>query len=114
MDTHEARMRMLDLCLEALHVVERLEKGEVPSADDKGRLRRLVTDSRETLPDAGYPAEAGWRALQRASIGSETGFEHVDPLYWQNVRQELDEAASVLRSLVSPHFRRESDFHIVG
>jgi hypothetical protein len=105
---------MLDLCFEALAIVERLAAGEAPTADDRQGLRRALLQAREVLPDAGFPAEATWRGMQRASIGTETSFDQADPLYWRDVAQELRDAGEVLKSLVSPDFRRESDFHIVG
>lgn len=107
-------MRTLDIAREALEIVERLGSDAAPTADDKGRLRQLLLDAREALPDAGFPAEAAWRGLQRASIGTDTYFDQADPRYWQDVAKELHEGAEVLESLVSPFHRRESDFHIVG
>ncbi len=114
MDTHEARTQMLELAGEALEIVAGLEAGGVPTGEDKRQLRDLLTDARSTLADAGYPAEAVWRALQRASLGTDTSFDQSDPLYWQDVAQELRTAMETLESLVSPQFRRESDFYIVG
>lgn len=114
MDTQEARMRMLDLTKEALDIVEDFESGAQPTREEKHELREMVLEARDTLPDAGYPAEAAWRGLQRASIGTDTFFDETDPLFWQDVVQELRTAAEVLESLVSPGFRRESDFHIIS
>jgi len=114
MNTQEARIRMLDLAREALEIVEGFEQGARPTREEKNELREMVIEARDTLPDAGYPGEAAWRGLQRASIGTDTFFEESDPAFWQDVIQELQTAAEVLESLVSPGFRRETDFHIIG
>jgi hypothetical protein len=114
MDTYEARTRMLEMAEPALEIVERLERGESPSPDDRRTLRQLLLEARSTLADAGYPGEAVWRALQRASMAMETSFDQSDPLVWQDTAGQLRAAMETLQSLVSPQFRRESDFYIVG
>lgn len=114
MDTFEARLRTRDLAEEALEIVERMVRGDRPRREDKQRLREMQAEARSYLPDAGYPAEAAWRGVQRASIGLETVGDEPDALYWQDVAQELKAGRDTLASLVSTGRRRESDFHIVG
>jgi hypothetical protein len=105
---------MRDLADEALTIVESLAKGEILSRDDKRRLRELVSEARSTLFDAGYPAEAVWRGLQRASIGVDTLLDQPDAAYWEHVAAELRAGLDTLDSLLSPGPRRETDFHIVS
>jgi hypothetical protein len=114
MDTYEARTQMLELAREALGIVESLEANNVPTGEDKRRLRSMQAAARSALADAGYPAEAVWRGLQRASMGTDTSLDHADPMFWHDVADELRDAMETLESLLSPHFRRESDFYIVG
>jgi hypothetical protein len=114
MDTYEARLLMRDLAHQGLELIDRFRAGTAPRAEDKRRLRELVLQARGALADAGYPAEACWRGLQRASIGAETLLDGADGAYWENVAEELRDGIETLNALVSPTFRRESDFHIVG
>jgi hypothetical protein len=114
MDTQEARTQVLEIVNDALLIVDRLEAGESPTREDKQRLRQLVADARAVLPDAGYPAEVAWQGLQRASIGVDTIFEQADQVYWQAAGIDLRAAVQTLEPLVSPRFKREADFPIVG
>jgi len=114
MDTYEARTQMLELARDALGIVAALEASNVPTGEDRRRLRSMLTEARSALADAGYPAEAVWRAVQRASMGTDTSLDQADPMFWHDVADELRAAMETLESLVSPHFRRESDFYIVG
>ena len=116
MDTQEARMRMLDLATEALQIVEGVvsSAGKSPGAPQKLRLRELVAEARTALPDAGFPAEAAWRGVQRASIGTDTFLDQSDPVYWQDVAMDLRSAVATLQALISPGFRRDADVHIIG
>jgi hypothetical protein len=114
MDTFEARMQMRDLGREVLVVVERvLPDGEVRSTDIQ-TLRRVTTESRALLSDAGYPAEGVWRAIQRASIGMETHLGESDRLFWSDILEQLRIGVETLESLVTPGEAREPDFRIVG
>lgn len=114
MDTLEARILMRDLADEGLKIVDRYVAGNLPSGADKRRLRELVIEARTALSDAGYPGEAVWRSLHRASMGADTLFDQSDDHYWPSVVDELRAGLDTLESLISPGFRRESDFHIVG
>jgi hypothetical protein len=113
MDTQEARMRMRDLAREAEDIVGRRARGEAAMPRDQAALRQLVGEARTLLADAGYPGEAVWRGLQRATIGYDTAFDREDPGYWRELAADLHEAVETLDSLVSPR-GREADVHIVG
>lgn len=105
---------MRDLAQETLGIVERWERGEVTRYEDSVRLRRLVSEARELLPDAGFPAESAWRGMQRASIGYETQLGRAEPGYWEDVRHDLEGALETLRMLVAPPAWSDSDFHLIG
>jgi hypothetical protein len=47
-------------------------------------------------------------------MAMETSFDQSDPLVWQDTAGQLRAAMETLQSLVSPQFRRETDFYIVG
>lgn len=114
MDTLEARTYMRDIGEEALEIIRRVAAGEAPSLEDRQRLRQLLLQARQTLPDAGYPGEGTWRALQRATIGIDTMTERPDANYWQDAVAELRIGVDTLSSLISPSWRRESDVQIIG
>jgi len=114
MDTFEARTYIRDIAEEALDIVKRIAAGALPALEDRQRLRQLLLAVREALPDAGYPGESAWRALQRASMGVETMDGQPDTAFWEDVVEELESGIDTLSSLISPAWRRESDFHIVG
>jgi hypothetical protein len=73
----------------------------------------MASEARTLLGDAGYPAEAAWRAIQRASIGVETAFEEPDRSYWEDLTDELRGAIETLDNLIGVG-RRDADVHIVG
>jgi hypothetical protein len=104
---------MRDLADEALEIVGRVEGGKFAPREDRTRLRAMVGEARTLLSDAGFPGEAAWRGLQRASIGLETAFEEPDESYWADVHQELQGAIDTLNSLVTV-VRRDTDLRIVG
>lgn len=114
MDTFEARTHMLDVAEETLDIVRRVAAGETPSLEDRQRLRKLLLEARQTLPDAGYPGEATWRSVQRASMGIDTMGDQTDADFWDDVAGELQNGMDTLSSLISPNWRRETDFHIIG
>jgi hypothetical protein len=113
MDTYEARLRMRDLAHDALDVVERRQAGASAGREDRSDLRQMATESRSLLGDAGYPGEATWRAIQRASIGLETAFEEPDRSYWEDLADELRQAIETLDNLIGVG-RRDADVHIIG
>ena len=114
MDTFEARTLMRDLAQEGLEIVNRFIGGAAPRPEEKRRLREMVLEARRSLADAGYPAEAAWQGLQRASIGADTLLDSEDPSFWQSVAGDLEAGIGTLDALVGMGVRRESDFHIVG
>ena len=114
MDTHEARIELLELGQRALELAARYKMGDTPSAEERSALREMVVKARASLPDAGYPGEAIWRGLQRTSIGAETSLGRSDQAFWNDVYVEIHEGIGTLRSLVSPEMSRDSDFHVVG
>lgn len=113
MDTNEARMRMRDIALEALRIVDALATAGTVSIRERGTMRELVVEARRLLSDAGYPGEGVWRGLQRATIGLETGFDHDDPGFWRELAGDLRAAIDTLDNLVAPG-GREADVHIIG
>lgn len=113
-DTFEARLLMRDLAQDGLKIVDRFIGGAAPRPEDKRRLRELVLEARRSLSDAGYPAEAAWQGLQRASIGADTLLDTEDAAFWGNVAEDLRAGVETLDALVGMGVRRESDFHIVG
>lgn len=114
MDTFEARTRMRDLALEALAVVERRERGGNPESGDSAKLRQLVGEARGVLTDAGYPGEAVWRGLHRASIGYETQLDGSVRGYWEDVRRDLEAGIETLDLLLGPGVGRDADFPLIG
>ena len=113
MDTYEARLTMRDLAHDALDIVERREAGTAASRDERASMRGMAVEARSLLSDAGYPAEASWRAIQRASIGLETAFDEPDRSYWTDLAGDLRMAIETLDNLVSVS-KRDADIHIVG
>ena len=113
MNTFEARNRARTIADRALVLLR--QAGDSPdfSFESRDALRGMVVEARGLLADAGYPAEAVWRALHRASIGADTQLGNSDPHYWRDVRDELDQASATLTSLVEPGAGREQDFRVV-
>ena len=95
-------------------IVNRMRDGRVASSEDRNQLRRMASEARALLPEAGYPGEAVWRGLQRASIGAETHFDSFDSAYWQDVTDELERGAATLASLDAVSNAKDADVHIVG
>jgi hypothetical protein len=114
MNTFEARVVMRDLALTALSIVRTVEGGKGPTVEERQRVREMVSEARGLLPDAGYPGEAVWRGLSRASIGMDTVGVETDPLFWHDVAEDLQAGLDVLEKLVSSDFRRESNVPLVG
>jgi hypothetical protein len=114
MNTQDARREMESLAAEALAIVSRIREGRAPSLDDRNNLRRMASEARALLAEAGYPGEAVWRGLQRSSMGTDTNFDSHDSGYWQDVVDELERGAATLASLDSSRSFRDVDFHIVG
>jgi hypothetical protein len=104
---------MRDLALDALEIVENVNELP-PRGENARRLRDFVSQARGLLSDAGYPAEAAWQGLQRASIGANTAFDEYDLGYWTDVADDLHRGVDTLQSLVSPHARPDTDIHVVG
>lgn len=114
MNTQDARREMRSLATEALAIVHRMCDSRSAPSDDRNRLRRMASESRALLSEAGYPGEAVWRGLQRASIGAETHFDSFDAAYWQDVTDELERGAATLASLDAVSNAKDVDVHIVG
>jgi hypothetical protein len=114
MNTQDARRDMGSLATAGLAIVKVIGENRTASAEDRNNLRRMASEARALLSEAGYPGDAVWRGLQRASIGAETNFDAFDPSYWQDVLDELERGAAVLSSLDSLGSVRDADFHIVG
>jgi hypothetical protein len=73
-----------------------------------------MEEARRILPDAGYPAETAWRALQRAQVGFAAYLEPPDAAYWQDVESELRTGRDALELLVSAPRERDIDFRLIG
>ena len=114
MNTQDARRDMGSLATEGLAIVKAIRDNRAASSEDRNRLRRMASEARSLLSEAGYPGDAVWRGLQRASIGAETYFDSFDAGYWQDVTDELERGAATLSALESPGSVRDADFHIVG
>jgi hypothetical protein len=114
MNTQDARRDMASLATDGLAIVEAIGENRTASTDDRNRLRSMASEARALLSEAGYPGDAVWRGLQRASIGAETNFDAFDPGYWQDVTDELERGAATLSSLDSLGSVKDADFHIVG
>ena len=114
MDTNEARTQMREMANEALGIVAQLRRGERLDIESAQRLRRMAVDARSCLADAGYPGEAVWQGLQRASIGLDTQLGSGDASFWEDVTDVLQAGSATLESLISTRARREGDFRIVG
>jgi hypothetical protein len=114
MDTYEARMVMRDIARESLEIVERMVSSHSPAYAERRRLRELSNEARQALADAGYPGEAVWRAVQRASIAIETSGEQADPVFWNEVSRDLESGVDTLDMLVAPPIGDNVDVHLVG
>jgi hypothetical protein len=114
MNTQDARREMHVLADEGLSILNRLQESRTISLDDRNSLRRMANEARSLLSEAGYPGEAVWRGLQRASIGVDTNFQSHDLPYWHDVQDELERGAETLASLDTASSPRDADFHIVG
>lgn len=114
MNTQDARREMGSLATDGLAIVNRISEGRAASSEDRNQLRRMASEARSLLSEAGYPGEAVWRGLQRASIGAETHFDSFDAAYWQDVTDELERGAATLASLDAVSNAKDADVHIVG
>ena len=114
MDTFEARLRIWELGREGLDLVDGLAGGHDRPGSVLSRLRELATEARGALPDAGFPAESTWRALQQASAASLMGPGEFDQPYWVALAEDLRAALSTLESLLSSPTQRDIDFRIIG
>ncbi|HLJ67965.1 MAG TPA: hypothetical protein VKX16_11455 [Chloroflexota bacterium] len=114
MDTREARTQMRDMAREGLAIVEGLVDREGRSYESVARLRQLAADARSVLPDAGFPAEGAWRALQQAVAALTMGPEEFDQPYWVALAEDLRAAIATLDGLLTHPSASGTDFHIVG
>lgn len=105
---------MLDLAERGLRLLEEFAAGTLPVREANARYREIMEKARRTLPDAGYPAETAWRALQRAQVGFAAYLEPPDAAYWQDVEAELRTGVDALEALVSRPQRRDADFRLIG
>lgn len=114
MNTQDARSEMASLAAQGLVIVARIRETRNAPVDDRDQLRRMASEARTLLSEAGYPGEAVWRGLQRSSIGAETHFDSFDAAYWHDVTEELERGAATLESLNAVRSARDVDLHIVG
>lgn len=114
MDTFEARQRMKDLASEGLELLNRFLCGESSMLVAAEQARRLSSESRTVLMDAGYPGESTWRALQRAANGLSVLGDAPPPEYLEEVKLELTEARDALNRLLAVGAESEADFRIVS
>ncbi|MGH2442423.1 MAG: hypothetical protein ACRDFX_04600 [Chloroflexota bacterium] len=114
MDTLEARVQMYALTLRGREVLEGFLAGSLTSREAADQFRRIVGEARPVLTDAGYPAEAAWRALQSASAGFDAYIDPFDASFWSDTQRELQEAEENLERLVSARAGEQADFRIIG
>jgi hypothetical protein len=114
MNTQEARIGLRDLAREALAIVEEIERGHAPSPQARLDLHRLASEARALIYDAGYPGEATWRGLSRASMGADTLVDAPDPTFWNDAAEELRIGVETLEALLTSGIRHETDFPLVG
>ena len=114
MNTFEARALARDLGHEALSILDVILVEKKPPAGGSSSLHALLKRVREALPDAGYPAESTWRALQRAAIGIDTWNGTYDMEFWRDVREDLNDALSTLEGLVGGGRNHDTDVYLVS
>ena len=114
MNTQDARRELQSLAAQGLTILAFVCDGRAPSLADRNTLRRLASEARELLPEAGFPGEPIWRGLQRASIGTDTNFDSFDAAYWRDVIDELERGVELLATLDSARRVRDIDIHVVG
>ncbi|MGI8826942.1 MAG: hypothetical protein ACR2JC_15120 [Chloroflexota bacterium] len=113
MNTLDARLQMRQLARDGERLVKHTrDTGDTGAAG--GELRRLAAEARDLLTDAGFPGEATWRVLQRASIGVDTAGVDFDASFWQWISEDLESAAGSLDTLLGPSLHRDADLHIVS
>lgn len=113
MDTREARIAVESIATETIALVEQIARGRAASPAQRRRLQELLTESRDLLGDAGYPAEPVWRSLHRAVIGIDTMAEQENRGYWLDLAADLRQARETL-GLLGHRVSRDSDIHVVG
>ncbi len=104
---------MRDLAAQAITITTRLGSGGAATRDHADQLRTMAVEARSLLAEAGYPAEAVWRGLQRADIGIQTSLDGADTGYWLDVSDDLTAGMQLLENLVGSHATRDADFRIV-
>jgi len=114
MNTLEARIQLRDVAQRGLELTRQIVARNRVEPDARTGLRALALEAREALVDAGYPGEATWRALQRASIGAETSNGDLDANFWSALSDDLASAIETLDSLLGPSRERDSDVRIIG
>ena len=114
MNTLEARLQLKDLAQQGLELTRQIVARNGVEPDVRVLLRSLALEAREALADAGYPGEATWRALQRASMGAETATGDLDLVFWMTLSDDFASAIEVLDSLLGPSRDRDSDVQIIG
>ena len=113
MDTFEARHQMRELARRGLALVEGFVRDGSPTPESSSALRAIAADARALVPDAGFPAEAAWRALAHAANALVAMEPDPEGLGWLEIVDELRVAVDGLDSLLGSA-RREADFRIVG
>jgi len=113
MDTREARIAVEGIATETLEIVEQIAGGRAASPLQRRRLQEMLSETRDLLGDAGYPAEPVWRSLHRAVIGIDTTADHENPGFWLDLAADLRQARETL-GLLGHRFTRDSDIHVVG
>ena len=105
---------MLDLAERGLRILHDYSGGTLPVREANVQYRDIMEQARQTLRDAGYPAETAWRALQRAQVGFAAFLEPPDAAYWQDVEVELRTGRDALAALVEMPQGRDLDFRVIG
>src|SRR5581483_1369329 len=96
MDTREARIAVESIAAETLETVEQIARGRAATPAQRRRLQEMLSETRDLLGDAGYPAEPVWRSLHRAVIGIDTTAEQENLGFWVDLAADLRQAHETL------------------
>jgi hypothetical protein len=113
MDTFEARYRLRELAHRGLQLIKGFSGNHAPAPEDAAALRDMAAAARSLIPDAGFPGESAWRALDHAAAALVSLEPDPEGARWRAVADELQAAIEQLNSLLGSA-RRDADFRIVG
>ena len=103
---------MRDLAQDALDLLDDMANGASDRTQAATELRKMELEARALLADAGFPAEAAWRALQRAAQA--LALPDPDPAVVEETSHSLTDAVATLDSITAGPAERDADFRIIG